>query len=133
MANEVKIKAHINSLGPIKDAVIEFAPFMLFTGESNMGKSYTNFLSFYVFHLFSDNRLHNFLSDKVAGKINKTSFEIVLTVGQLRKWMHDDVKQFMATLLNFEAIDCDVVFLFDDWDDSQKLVFSFNRIDDKEI
>ena len=128
MDNEIKIKAQINKLGPIQDAFIEFAPFMLFTGKSNLGKSYTNFLSFYVFHLFADNRLHGFLSDKIIGKIKGTKFEINFSVGQLRKWMHDDVRQFFANLLNYSDINCDVVFIFDEFEDNTKLSFSFDKI-----
>lgn len=38
-----KISIHIEKLGPIRNADIELAQFMLFTGASNLGKSYIIF------------------------------------------------------------------------------------------
>ena len=60
-----KLKIHIEELGPIRNADIELAPIMIFTGASNLGKSYTNFLAYYVFYLFSSNRLLEFFQTKV--------------------------------------------------------------------
>lgn len=47
-----KFRIHIEELGPIKNADITLAPVMIFTGASNLGKSYTNFLAYYIFNLF---------------------------------------------------------------------------------
>lgn len=44
-----KVRIHISKLGPIVDQEIELAQLMLFTGDSNLGKSYTNFLCYYLF------------------------------------------------------------------------------------
>ena len=35
-----KVTFNINQLGAIKDSKIEMKPFMLFSGESGLGKSY---------------------------------------------------------------------------------------------
>ena len=48
--NKVVIK--INELGPVKNQEIELKPVLLFTGESSLGKSYVNFLAYYLFYVF---------------------------------------------------------------------------------
>ena len=42
------IKVIVSEFGPVKDAEITFAPMLLFTGNSNMGKSYINYLFFFL-------------------------------------------------------------------------------------
>ncbi len=56
-----KVRIHISKLGPIVEQEIELAQLMLFTGDSNLGKSYTNFLCYYLFNLSVSDRLNDFL------------------------------------------------------------------------
>ena len=74
-----KISIHIEKLGPIRNADIELAQLMLFTGASNLGKSYTNFLAYYVFSTFANNRIYKFVSNKIEGKLKKikNSFKLM--------------------------------------------------------
>lgn len=51
-------KIRINTLGLIRNGTIEFSPFLIFSRDSNLGKSYTAFL---FQHLLS---LLEFKSDK---------------------------------------------------------------------
>ena len=44
-----KITIHIDQLGPVRNSDIELKPFMVFTGESGTGKSYTALLVHYVY------------------------------------------------------------------------------------
>ncbi|OFX23899.1 MAG: hypothetical protein A2033_15800 [Bacteroidetes bacterium GWA2_31_9] len=62
----MSFKIKINSLGPIRDSEIEFSPFMIFTGESNTGKSYSAFLVYYVLKMFieGDNNLAYYFNEK---------------------------------------------------------------------
>lgn len=127
----MKIQLHINELGPIHDATISLGRFMLFTGMSSIGKSYTNFLCYYVFRVFANNRLHNFLNSKIEGKMVATDdFSISFTIADLRRWMHDDVKEFMAMLLNNKNINCDINFLFPSYEDADKFVFAVSQRDE---
>ena len=43
------IQFEIKELGPLSDTSFEFHPFLLFSGESNMGKSYVGFLVYSFF------------------------------------------------------------------------------------
>ena len=47
------IKILIHQIGRIGDAEIEVKPFMVFTGDSGLGKSYTAFLVDYVFNVIA--------------------------------------------------------------------------------
>lgn len=108
-----RIIIHIKELGPIKDADIELAPFMIFTGISNLGKSYTNFLAYYVFTVFANNRIHQFIANKIEGKLKqKEEFDFSLTINELCIWMMRDVKIFFQDLLKYPNIPCDVSFDF---------------------
>ena len=69
-----EFRIHIEELGPIKDADITLAPVMIFTGASNLGKSYTNFLTYYIFNLFSGDRLKDFIRTKVTENIEEQSY-----------------------------------------------------------
>lgn len=106
-----KIIIKIKELGPIRDAEIELAPFMLFTGISNLGKSYTNFLAYYVFTVFANNRMHQFIANKMEGKLKqKEEFDFSFTINELCIWMMKDVKVFFQNLLKYPNIPCDIIF-----------------------
>lgn len=104
---------HIKALGPIKNAHIELAPVMFFTGASNLGKSYTNFLTYYVFNLFSSDRLKDFISSRIINDQKDTKFfRLSFTEEDLCLWMKEDVKRFFIYLLNYPDVPCDIDFKF---------------------
>lgn len=109
------VRINIHELGPIKDASILLAPFMIFTGQSNLGKSYVNFLSYYVFDFFGNNGLNKFLSPKVEGKKwknNTLSFNFSLD--DLRSFMSSDAQVFMRDMLGYDRLACSVSFDFEE-------------------
>ena len=58
-----KIKIYIEELGPIRDSVIELKPFMIFSGESGMGKSYTVLLVHYIYRILCNAALSSFFEE----------------------------------------------------------------------
>ena len=55
----------IKKLGAVKNSKIELKPFMIFSGESGLGKSYVAFLVHYLYTLLSSSyRLNSFFSEK---------------------------------------------------------------------
>lgn len=107
-------KIHIVELGPIKDAFIQLAPLMIFTGESSLGKSYVNFLSYYVYDLFGNNGLGRFLMPKIEGKQWKDQrIKFNFTISEMRSWMSEDARRFMRDLLAFPDLECNVDFVFE--------------------
>lgn len=109
-----RISIHIEKLGPIRNADIELAQLMLFTGASNLGKSYTNFLAYYVFSTFANNRIYKFISNKIGGKLKQfKDFNTKIKFSDLCIWMSEDVKDFFSNLLGYDDIPCEVTFHFD--------------------
>ena len=95
--NKVSIK--INELGPVKNQEIELKPVMLFTGESSLGKSYVNFLAYYLFYVFSSERMFDFLLEKIGVDVNdKKEFSFDLKSSDLIDWMQNDVRKFFVYL-----------------------------------
>lgn len=91
MAN---IDIHIMELGPVRDCDMILAPVMLFTGKSNMGKSYVNFLAYYVYNLFSNHRFDSFITNKIPVDMdNADKFTASIKTDDLRLWVEDDVKK----------------------------------------
>lgn len=108
------IKLNIKRLGPVADTEIRMAPFMIFTGSSNLGKSYVNFLTYYVMSVFSGNRIAGFLRSKISDKTaEKKEFSFSFTLNEICKWMEQDVKLFFQYLLNYPNVPCEVSFEFE--------------------
>lgn len=107
------IKIHIIELGPVKDCELTLAPVMLFTGKSNLGKSYVNFLAYYVYNLFSSQRLYDFITNKITVDVEKAK-KIAFTIkaDDLRLWMENDIRAFFQYLLSYKDIPCQIQFLF---------------------
>ncbi|WP_308552692.1 AAA family ATPase [uncultured Mediterranea sp.] len=104
-------RIHIEELGPITDADITLAPVMIFTGASNLGKSYTNFLTYYIFNLFSGDRLKDFIRTKITEDTERLKeFNFSFTISELKAWMEEDVKRFFVYLLNYPDIPCRIQF-----------------------
>ena len=107
-----KVIIHIKELGPVKDQTVELKPVMLFTGESSLGKSYVNFLSYYLFYILSSERMNDFLLEKLDTNLNNKEFSISLSSTELIDWLQHDVKRFFVYLYNFDDFKCDVKFEF---------------------
>lgn len=112
-----KVRIHISKLGPIVEQEIQLGQFMLFTGDSNLGKSYTNFLCYYLFNLAVSDRMNDFLLARMIDYTDDvTNFNFNVKTDDLRLWMEEDVKRFFPYLLAYPDIDCDVHFYFDEAD-----------------
>lgn len=110
--NNITLK--IKRLGPVVDAEINMAPFMIFTGSSNLGKSYVNFLTYYTMNLFSSYRIAEFLHTIISEEIaEKREFSFKFTLDDLCEWMKQDVKLFFQYLLSYPNVPCDVSFEFE--------------------
>ena len=114
-----KVRIHISKLGPIIGQDIEIAPLMLFTGDSNLGKSYTNFLCYYLFSLAVSDRMNEFLLGKIRNFDDNTKeVSFNLRVDDVRLWMEDDFNRFFRYLLAYPEMECDVHFYFIEVPDS---------------
>lgn len=100
------MKIKVIKFGPIENAEIDFAPMMVFTGDSNLGKSYINYLMYYVVYSITNrDELEKFIAQKRKGK---NEFEIAIK--SIEGWLESRVEPFMATFLNSPDIKCSVKF-----------------------
>lgn len=105
------IKLIINEYGPLKNAELSFAPMMVFTGDSNLGKSYVNYLWYYFMSSFDHLVLSEFISSKFVFK--KEVEEFSFRKDELRLWINKHAESFLQKLLNDNSLICDVNFIFE--------------------
>ena len=104
----MKLKFDVIEFGPVRNVVIELAPLTIFTGMSNLGKSYVNYLSYYLFSCLSDpQRIEGLIKKKI--KTNATEVQ-VLQIRDIEKWMDDHVEEFMRDFLGNPDAVCKVHF-----------------------
>jgi hypothetical protein len=110
------IRIIINQLGPIRNSVLELKPFMVFSGESGLGKSYAAFLVHYLYRLCTGNRLERFFEEKeidIAALLKgKESGDSILKIDtkELLAWIGKDAIVYIGYLINNNALDGDVEF-----------------------
>ena len=105
MMEQPLIEIHIKKFGPIENQTIRIAPMMIFTGNSNMGKSYVNYLVYFAISSLTENVFRDFLDSKFKGDTKKA----VITVDAIQKWMNSRVKNFMIAFLHADDdLQCDV-------------------------
>lgn len=106
------IKVIVSEFGPVKDAEITFAPMLLFTGNSNMGKSYINYLFFFLMRSVTWDMFKDLVTAKFDKmKVGDSELTFKLSENDLRKWLTDKVRPFMANFLGNEELKCDVSFV----------------------
>lgn len=107
MKSNIKIK--INELGPIKNAEISFAPLMIFTGNSSLGKSYINYIIYYLTSSLTEKR--GLLDELVAEKM-KTAQEqtFYITLEEICQQLTKGCPDFMRDFLGDPSLTCDIEF-----------------------
>lgn len=98
---EIKIK----KFGPVKNTTIRLSPLTIFTGESNLGKSYVNYLVYYIFHFLSGEGLDDILEPKFKNNQAET-----VTVEEIQREMNRNVEGFMRDFLRSNTLECSVEY-----------------------
>ena len=126
----MNIKVFINKLGPIENSEMQFKPFMVFTGDSGVGKSYTAMLWYNLITAFSAPRLLSFVAQKWNLKVEDETLNENLSYQfkfkELRKWINDSASRTLAYLLGNEVFSCDVNYIFDEFDDNLVIPISIS-------
>lgn len=104
------IKIHINGFGPLKDITISLAPFVIITGKSNLGKSYANYLIYYLWSVLFRSRGTGIWNDIFDLKKDEDTLEI--SYRMLEERLDKGVQKFMRVFLGDEKMDCDVNYDF---------------------
>lgn len=101
------MKIRINKFGPIVNTDMEFAPLVLITGNSNLGKSYANSLYYYIVEM-----LLNRFSDFVKNRVDKNSIKGILTFSSkdVLGWLNTNVERFVQDFYGYNELKCDVKY-----------------------
>jgi len=102
---------NINKLGSIRNSKIEFKSMLIFSGPSNVGKSYTAFLVYYVLKHIFELELMTFIENNYSNELKKlkSKREATITIESqiLNKWLNENVSIYLKYLLNSENINYD--------------------------
>ena len=101
-----RILIRVHEFGPLRDQVIEFAPFLLFTGHSGLGKSYANYLVYYLMRSFSSDSWYDIIGKRVQK--NKGQFE--LSILEVLGFLNKNVQNFMRSFLGDYGLICNVEY-----------------------
>lgn len=96
----------IQKYGPISNAQIEFAPMVIITGNSNLGKSYVNYLLYYLVRSTSAVDLTEFFISKGLHQ----QMDFYISIEDIQAWMNQRVESFMRDFLNSPDLVCEVTF-----------------------
>lgn len=110
----MNIRIIIDKLGPITDSEIVFKPFMVFTGESGLGKSYTALLWYNLITSLTPLRLQEFITKKMNGSVKE---ELTFKFKDFRMWLNQNTAAFLGYLLGNNNFDCQVNYVFEIDDD----------------
>lgn len=110
----MNIRIIIDKLGPITDSEIVFKPFMVFTGESGLGKSYTALLWYNLITSLTPVRLQEFITKKINGSVKE---ELTFKFKDFRMWLNQNTAAFLGYLLGNNNFDCQVNYVFEIDDD----------------
>ena len=106
----MNIRIIIDKLGPITDSEIVFKPFMVFTGESGLGKSYTALLWYNLITSLTPMRLQEFITKKINGSVKE---ELTFKFKDFRMWLNQNTAAFLGYLLGNNNFDCQVNYVFE--------------------
>lgn len=110
----MNIRIIIDKLGPITDSEIVFKPFMVFTGESGLGKSYTALLWYNLITSLTPMRLQEFITKKINGSVKE---ELTFKFKDFRMWLNQNTAAFLGYLLGNNNFNCQVNYVFEIDDD----------------
>lgn len=110
----MNIRIIIDKLGPITDSEIVFKPFMVFTGESGLGKSYTALLWYNLITSLTPMRLQEFITKKMNGSVKE---KLTFKFKDFRMWLNQNTAAFLGYLLGNNNFDCQVNYVFEIDDD----------------
>ena len=110
----MNIRIIIDKLGPITDSEIVFKPFMVFTGEAGLGKSYTALLWYNLITSLTPMRLQEFITKKINGSVKE---ELTFKFKDFRMWLNQNTAAFFGYLLGNNNFNCQVNYVFEIDDD----------------
>lgn len=106
------ISVKITKLGKIRDSVIDVSQFVVFSGESGLGKSYLSLVCFYFFNLLTDDeRLNEFFvgrgysyNELIRPLGNDSGSALMIRKRDLELWMSQDIIKYLNYMLGYDDL-----------------------------
>ncbi len=126
----------IHKLGPVENVEIKFAPMVILTGESSLGKSYVNYLFYYFTSFFYNLQNYKLLVQPID--LSKGTQTFFIKKSLLEDTLHNGLEDFMRNFLGDDTFKCDVEFLLPSVLEEMKFSYSIKASDlemenDKEL
>ncbi|GHU63724.1 hypothetical protein FACS1894123_07080 [Bacteroidia bacterium] len=118
MSNQNSVTFEIEKLGAIRSSSFELSPFMFFSGESGLGKSYMAFLVHYLYVLITGDRLNDFFKskgynyDELITKRNERGVILSFGLNDLTRWIRNDALIYLRFILGNEKLDGNINIRF---------------------
>lgn len=114
------IKIHIDHLGPIRNSDLELKPFMVFTGESGTGKSYTALLVHYVYKILCTYECSKFFEsieasfDKHKQQLSDENdgFLFEFNINLFEEWINQEAVRYVGDSLGSYNLNANVKIKF---------------------
>ncbi|MGL5785215.1 MAG: AAA family ATPase [Bacteroidales bacterium] len=113
-SNNNTVIFNIRKLGAITNSSLNLKKFMVFSGESGLGKSYTTFLIHYLYVLLTSNRLDKFFLSKniyfedLVSDCDDNTKSYTLHLSDLQNWIKRDVIVYLRFLLGNDKFEGDI-------------------------
>lgn len=126
------IKIHIDYLGPVRNSDIVLKPFMVFTGESGTGKSYTALLVHYIYKVmcnygviddFYKSLNASFDEDKQRLQNKEEGLLFEFTRQQLEEWVSNSAIKYVGNMLGNFSMQGKVSVQFESLDDKYSFYY----------
>lgn len=104
--NDISIRVH--RFGPLEKVSFKLAPMMIFTGKSSLGKSYANYLVYYLMSSICNGRLLEVMRDEKA--IGNDWKAFAFDIDEFFKELNENVQGFMRKFLGDDELKCYVEF-----------------------
>lgn len=114
------IKIHIDHLGPVRNSDLELKPFMVFTGESGTGKSYTALLVHYVYKILCTYECSKFFEsieasfDKHKQQLSDENdgFLFEFNINLFEEWINQEAVRYVGDSLGSYNLNANVKIKF---------------------
>lgn len=112
----------IHKLGPVENVDIKFAPMIILTGESSLGKSYVNYLFYYFMSFFYSSQISKLLAQPID--VSKGTQTLYLKKSLLENTLHNGLEDFLRNFLGDDTFECNVDFLLPSVQEEMKFMYS---------
>ena len=99
---------NVKRFGPINNTRFRLSPLTIFTGESNLGKSYVNYLTYYLINFLTNKGLQRLVETKLKNKQ-----DAVITIKEIERELNKNVEGFMRNFLRSSEVECNVEYVID--------------------